>query len=95
LSPDKAQTVDFQNWLAVLREMNDLRRDRIRIGEKNRTLQDRIEKLQTSLENVQKVSRSLHDEVANLKERNNKMREAIERLKNLDRQMEERRDLIK
>ncbi len=94
LSPDKAQTVDFQNWLAVLREMNHLRRDRIQMGEKNRALQDRIEKLQTSVENVQKVSRSLHDEVTNLKERNNKMREAIERLKNLDRQMEERRNLI-
>jgi outer membrane protein assembly factor BamD (BamD/ComL family) len=95
LSPDKGQTVDFQNWLAVLREMNYLRRDRIRMGEKNQALQDRVEKLQTSLESAQKVSRSLHDEVANLKESNNKMREAIQRLKNLDRQMEERRDLIK
>jgi len=95
LSPDKAQTIDFQNWLAVLREMKHLRRDRIRMGEKNRTLQDRIEKLQTSLENVHEVSRSLQDEVAKLKERNNIMREAIEGLKNLDHQMEERRDLIK
>lgn len=95
LSPDKAQTVDFQNWLAVLREVNHLRRDRIRMGEKNRALQDRVEKLQTGLENIQKVSRSLHNEVADLKEKNNKMRETIERLKSLDRQMERKRDLIK
>ena len=95
LSPEKAQTVDFQNWLAVLREINHLRRNRIQMGEKNRALQDRVEKLQTSLENAQKVSRNLHDEVANLKEKNNKMREAVERLKKLDRQMEERRDRIK
>jgi outer membrane protein assembly factor BamD (BamD/ComL family) len=47
-----------------------------------------IEKLQTSLEKVQKANRNLRDEVAGLKE-------TIERLKSLDRQMEEKRRLTK
>jgi hypothetical protein len=67
LAPAKAQTEDFQNWLAVLKEVG---------------------KLQTSLEKVQKANKSLRDEVAGLKE-------TIERLKSLDRQMEERRRLTK
>ena len=67
LAPEKAQTEDFQNWLAVLKEVG---------------------KLKTSLEKVQKANRSLSDEVAGLKE-------TIERLKSLDRQMEERRRLTK
>jgi hypothetical protein len=67
LAPGKAQTEDFQNWLAVLKEVG---------------------KLKTSLEKVQKANRSLSDEVAGLKE-------TIERLKSLDRQMEEKRRLTK
>jgi vacuolar-type H+-ATPase subunit I/STV1 len=67
LVPAERQTDDFQNWLAVLKE---------------------IEKLQTSLEKVQKANRNLRDEVAGLKE-------TIERLKSLDRQMEEKRRLTK
>jgi predicted RNase H-like nuclease (RuvC/YqgF family) len=67
LAPAKAQTDDFQNWLAVLKE---------------------VAKLRTSLERVQKANKSLSDEVASLKE-------TIERLKNLDRQIEERRRLTK
>jgi outer membrane protein assembly factor BamD (BamD/ComL family) len=47
-----------------------------------------VEKLQTSLERIQRVNKSLRDEVAGLKE-------TIERLKNLDRQMEEKRRLTK
>ena len=47
-----------------------------------------IGKLQTSLEKVQRVNKSLRDEVAGLKE-------TIERLKTLDRQIEEKRSLIK
>lgn len=47
-----------------------------------------IGKLQTSLEKVQRVNKSLREEVAGLKE-------TIERLKTLDRQMEEKRSLIK
>ena len=67
LTPARAQTDDFQNWLAVLKEVG---------------------KLQTSLEKVQKVNKSLRDEVGVLKE-------TIERLKSLDRQIEERRRLTK
>jgi hypothetical protein len=67
LAPEKAQTDDFQNWLAVLKEVG---------------------KLKTSLERVQKANKGLSDEVAGLKE-------TIERLKILDRQIEERRRLTK
>ena len=67
LTPARVQTEDFQNWLAVLKEVG---------------------KLQTNLEKVQKANKSLRDEVALLKE-------TIERLKSLDRQMEERRRLTK
>jgi len=47
-----------------------------------------VGKLQTNLDRVQKANKSLRDEVAGLKE-------TIERLKKLDRQMEERRRLTK
>jgi len=54
-----------------------------------------VGKLQTNLEKVQKANKSLRDEVSGLKEMNNKMRETIERLTSLDRQMEEKRNLTK
>jgi hypothetical protein len=54
-----------------------------------------VGKLRTSLETAQKANKALRDEVAGLKETNNKMREAIEKLKSLDRQMEEKRNLTK
>jgi hypothetical protein len=47
-----------------------------------------IKKLQTNLEKIQKVNKSLRDEVAGLKE-------TIERLKRLDRHIEQRRSLTK
>jgi len=74
LTPGKARADDFQNWLAVLKEVG---------------------KLQGGLERAQKANKSLRDEVAGLKELNNKMRETIERLTSLDRKMEEKRDLTK
>jgi len=54
-----------------------------------------VGKLQTTLEKAQKANKTLHDEVAGLKETNSKMRETIERLTSLDRQMEEKRSLTK
>ena len=54
-----------------------------------------VGRLQTSLEKAQKANKTLRDEVAGLKEMNNKMRETIEKLKSLDRQMEEKRNLTK
>ena len=47
-----------------------------------------VGKLQTSMERMQKVNKSLRDEVAGLKE-------TIEKLKSLDRHIEERRSLTK
>lgn len=77
LSSDKTQTTEFQNWLAALREMDQLREDWAEMAEQNRVLQKRIDRLQLTLEKLQ--------------EANNKMRETIERLKTLDHQMEEKR----
>jgi len=74
MAPDKVQKDDFQNWLAVLREMG---------------------KLQAALKKVQEANIHLRNEVTTLKETSNNMIETIERLKPLDRQMEEKRSLIK
>jgi outer membrane protein assembly factor BamD (BamD/ComL family) len=52
------------------------------------TVLKEVGKLQTGLERMQKANKSLRDEVAGLKE-------TIERLKSLDRQMEEKRRLTK
>ncbi len=54
-----------------------------------------IEKLKTNLDRVQKANKNLRDEVAGLKETNHKMRETIEKLQRLDRQIEEKRSLTK
>jgi isochorismate synthase EntC len=54
-----------------------------------------VEKSRSSLVRVHEANRSLRDEMAGLKTTNNEMRETIERLKSLDLQMEEKRNLIK
>ena len=81
LSANETPTDDFENWLAALREIDLLREDWTEMAEKNQALQGRIDKLQATL--------------AKAREENNRMREAIERLKALDRQMEEKRRSIK
>jgi hypothetical protein len=95
MSPVKAQKDDFQNWLAVLREMDHLNKYGIEMEKKNQSLRAQSDKLQAGLEKVQKANTNLRDEVASLKEINNKMIETIEKLKILDFQMEEKRSLIK
>jgi peptidoglycan hydrolase CwlO-like protein len=81
LTSDEAQTDEFQNWFAVLKE---------------------VDKLQTNLEKTQKVNKSLRDEATDLQKVNKSLRdevtdlkETIEKLKALDRLMEERRSLTK
>ncbi len=95
LSPEQAKPDRFWNWLLVLREIDHLRQDVIKKEEKSRDLQTQIEKLQISLEKAQEMNRSLREEVTSLKGTNNKMTEIIERLKSLDRQLEEKRSLFK
>ncbi len=95
MSPAKAQKDDFQNWLAVLREMDHLSKDRIEMDKKNQSLLAQSDKLQAALEKVQKANTHLRDEVATLKEINNKMIEIIERLKILDCEMEKKRSLVR
>ncbi len=95
MSPAKAQKDDFRNWLAILREMDHLSKDRIEMEKKNQSLRTQGDKLQAGLEKVEKANTYLRDEVATLKEINNKMIETIEKLKILDFQMEEKRSLIK
>ena len=93
--PAKAQNGDFQNWLAVLREMDYLSKCGMEIEKKNQSLRVRSDKLQASMEKVQKTNIHLRDEVVTLKEINNKIIETIDRLKILDYQMEEKRSLIR
>jgi predicted nucleic acid-binding Zn-ribbon protein len=81
LTPDKAQTNDFQNWLAVLKEVNKLQTNLEKTQKVNKNLREEVTDLQ-------KVNKSLRDEVTDLKE-------TIEKLKALDRLMEERRRLTK
>jgi prefoldin subunit 5 len=119
MSQGKAQNDSFQNWLAVLKEMDRgrkdmkaieernqfledqneklrfsleevdrLRKDMRGIREKNQALRSQIGKLRISLEKVQEVNKNLRDEVADLQG-------VIEELKDLDYQMEEKRELIK
>jgi len=95
MSPEKAQKDDIQNWLAVLRQIDLLNKYKIEMEKKNQSLQAQNEKLQWSLEKAKKANIDLREEVAGLKEKNNKMIETIERLKILDSQMEEKRTLIK
>lgn len=88
MSPTEAQTDDFRNWLAVLKEVDRLRKDKKGIEGKNHDLQTQIEKMRISLKKVQEANKNLGEEVANLQK-------MIEELKNLDREMEEERNLIK
>ncbi len=88
MSPAKAQKDDFRNWLAILTELDRVRKDKKGTEEKKQDLQTQIEKLRISLEKVQEANRNLGDEVANLQE-------MIEKLKDLDFKMEEKRNLIK
>ena len=68
--------------------MDRVRKDRKEMEEKNHDLQTRVEKFRISLEKVQEANKGLRDQVANLQD-------VIEKLKNLDYQMEEKRDLVK
>jgi septal ring factor EnvC (AmiA/AmiB activator) len=88
VSPAKAQKDDFQNWLAVLKELDRVRKDKKGMKEENQDLQTQIEKLRIGLKKVQEANKNLGNEVANLEE-------MIEKLKSLDYQMEEKRSLIK
>ncbi len=88
LSSGKVQSDDFQNWLAVLKELDRVRKDKKGTEEKKRDLETQIEKLRISLKKVQDANKNLGEEVTNLQE-------TIEKLKDLDFQMEEKRNLIK
>jgi len=88
MSPAKTQKEDFQNWLAVLKELDRVRKDKKGMEEKKQDLQTQIEKLRITLGKIQEANKNLGDEVANLQK-------MIERLMILDYQMEEKRHPIK
>jgi hypothetical protein len=81
LSSEKGHTTDVENWLAALREIDHLRTDKIELAERNRTLR-------ASNEKAQEMNKNLRDEAVKLKE-------TIEKLNYLDRQLEEKRKLMK
>ena len=93
MSPAKAQKDDFRNWLAVLREMEQLRKDRIRMGKEYQDLQTQIEKLQARLEwemeqlhkdkiRMGKEYQDLQTQIEKLQARLEKVREANINLRN-------------
>ena len=113
MSQAKAQKDGLQNWLAVLKELDRVRKGKKRMEEENLDLQTEIEKLririrkdkkgmeeknldlQTQigklrirLEKAQEANKNLSGEIANLQE-------MIEKLKEVDYQIEEKRNLIK
>ncbi len=73
-SPAEAQRDDFQNWLAVLKEVDRERTE--------------IKKLRANLKTVRDTNENLDNKVTDLQE-------MIEKLKDLDFQAEEKRNLIK
>ncbi len=88
MSPADAQKDDFQNWLAVLEELDRVRKNNKETEEKKQGLQTQIEKLQISLKKAQDANKDLGNEVSNLQE-------MIEKLTDLDFQMEGKRNLTK
>ncbi len=119
MSQGKAQNDSFQNWLAVLKEMDRGRKDMKAIEERNQFLEDQNEKLQFSLEEVDRLrkdmrgigekNQALRSQIGKLRISLEKVQEAnkdlryevadlqgiIKELKDLDYQMEEKRELIK
>jgi hypothetical protein len=106
MSPTKAQKDDIQNWLAVLKEVDRVRKGKKGMEAENLEFHTRIRKLRTSLETE---NLELHTQIRKLRislekaqETNRKVRdtvaslqETIEKLKDLDYRMEEKRDLVK
>ena len=88
MSPAEAQRDDVQNWFAVLKELDRVRKEKRVMEGKKQGFQTQIDKLRISLKKIQEENSNLADEVANLQE-------IIEKLKNLDWQMEEKRNLVK
>jgi prefoldin subunit 5 len=119
MSQGKAQNDSFQNWLAVLKEMDRGRKDMKAIEERNQFLEDQNEKLRFSLEEVDRLrkdmrgirerNQALRSQIGKLRTSLEKVHEAnkylrdevgglqgvIQELKDLDYQMEEKRELIK
>ena len=88
MSPAEEEKDGIQNWLAVLKELDRARKNEKGMEKNKQDLQAQIENLRISLGKVQDANKNLADEVASLQE-------MIEKLKNLDFQMEEKRNLIK
>jgi len=103
------QTEEIQNWTLALREMDRRERETASLKErvaklvqendgktkslawqlkKNQETQAALEKLHAQVDSLERTNRGL-------KEANDKMKETVEKLKNLDLQMEEKRKAIK
>ncbi len=102
LAPAKPLTEDSRNWLAALREMERLRNERAKMETRSKGFQNQIERLQVSLEKTQETNKNLQVSLEKAQESNKNLREEvanlkemIEKLKNLDLQMEEKRNLMK
>jgi hypothetical protein len=84
LVPEKAQTDEIQNWLSVLRALDRLEREN---DETRLALEDQNKKNQILQENME----NLRERNASLEEVNTDLKKAIERLKNLNLQVEKKK----
>jgi len=84
LVPDKAKTDEIQDWLFVLRALDRSEKENL---ETHLALEDRAQENQQLRENVE----SLSEKNASLEEGNASLKKAIERMKNLNLQVEKKK----
>ena len=90
MSQGKAQNDSFQNWLAVLKEMDRGRKDMKAIEERNQFLEDQNEKLRFSLEEVDRLRKdmkAIEERNQFLEDQNEKLRFSLEEVDRLRKDM--------
>jgi len=98
LDPEASSDDQNLNWLAMLGEMDFLRRENKALEEKISMLGRENNSLQAQIENLKILQSGLdrmQGKIDSLTEENRKMQEALEKLKSLDLWLEEQRGRIK
>ena len=61
LSPARTQTDDFQNWLAVLKEVEKVQTRLERVQKANKTLRDEVAVLKETIERIKSLDRQIEE----------------------------------
>jgi len=88
MAPERAQTDEIYNWLSILRALATSEKERLKSQER---LEDQVKKNQQLRENIKK----LLERNASLEENNASLKNAIERLKTLNLELEKKRKSAK